>query len=552
MLKQLKIRTEIKKKSEQLEKLRAKKSDVERKRDELAAALEEATTDEDIALVEEEIADLEKEVGEDNLEEQETTLVSEIEDLEKELEETEERAAKVTEKKPEKKNRGGTTEMKTRDKIFGMDVQERAAFLQRDDIQEFLTRAREVATSKTRSASGAELLIPEVLLPTLKEIINTTSKLAGKVNLVHVKGTARQPIMATIPEAVWTEMEGALNELEFRFNEAEVDGYKVAGFVAIPNSALDDDETLLTNIVEGIGKSLALALDKSAVYGTGIKQPLGIVTRLAQTEKPSNYPANARKWENLSVTNVVKINETTAEGLWAKLTIASGNAKSKYSVGKEASKIVLMSEKTKMTLLAKLISMNVAGALAAQLNNQMPIIGGEIIELDFMPDGDVLIGYGDLYLLAEREGQSIATSEHAMFIQDNTVVKGVARYDGLPAIAEGFVYINIQNVNPTTSMSFAEDFANTEIGSLGITLAAGTAEGKIKVTVSGAKSGATLAYKTSAQTVNVKNGAKVKGYTTFESGAELDAGGKIITVVELDDEGRAVKVGGTVFEVAAK
>jgi HK97 family phage major capsid protein len=90
----------------------------------------------------------------------------------------------------------------------------------------------------------------------------------------------------------------------------------------------------------------------------------------------------------------------------------------------------------------------------------MPAIGGDIVELDFIPDDNIIAGYGELYLLAERAGMKMASSEHAMFVEDKTVYKATARYDGMPVIAEGFVVIGINNVTPTTTMAFAQDTAN--------------------------------------------------------------------------------------------
>ena len=87
----------------------------------------------------------------------------------------------------------------------------------------------------------------------------------------------------------------------------------------------------------------------------------------------------------------------------------------------------------------------------------MPGIGGPIEELSFIPDGVIIGGYGDLYVLAERAGASVASSEHALFIEDQTVIKGTARYDGMPAVPEGFVAIGINGVKPTAdAVSFTE------------------------------------------------------------------------------------------------
>ena len=40
-------------------------------------------------------------------------------------------------------------------------------------------------------------------------------------------------------------------------------------------------------------------------------------------------------------------------------------------------------------------------------------------------------------------------------------MKGTARYDGAPVIAEAFVAIGVNGTTPTADMSFAEDKANT-------------------------------------------------------------------------------------------
>ena len=90
----------------------------------------------------------------------------------------------------------------------------------------------------------------------------------------------------------------------------------------------------------------------------------------------------------------------------------------------------------------------------------MPVIGGDIVVLNFVPDNVIIGGYFDLYTLAERAGEKFATSEHVRFLQDQTVMKGTARYDGTPVIAEGFVAIGLNNVTPNASMTFAPDEAN--------------------------------------------------------------------------------------------
>ena len=170
-----------------------------------------------------------------------------------------------------------------------MDAQRRDAFFARQDVKDFLTRVRELG-KQNRSITGAELTIPDVMLGLIRENISKYSKMISRVNLRSVPGTARQNIMGTVPEAVWTEMCAKLNELELSFNQIEVDGYKVGGFIAICNATLEDsDLSLASEIMEALGQAIGYALDKAILYGTGKKMPIGVVTRLAQATEPDDW-----------------------------------------------------------------------------------------------------------------------------------------------------------------------------------------------------------------------------------------------------------------------
>jgi HK97 family phage major capsid protein len=90
----------------------------------------------------------------------------------------------------------------------------------------------------------------------------------------------------------------------------------------------------------------------------------------------------------------------------------------------------------------------------------MPVVGGVIEVLNFVPDNVIIGGYFDCYLLAEREGVTVGQSEHARFLADQTIFKASGRYDGTSAIAEAFVAIGINGTTPDATMTFAPDVAN--------------------------------------------------------------------------------------------
>lgn len=344
--------------------------------------------------------------------------------------------------------------------LFGsMTMEQRAAMFEREDVKAFNEQVRTCMKEK-RALNGVGLLVPTVYLGLIRENIIRYSKLYKHVYVRQLKGEGRTTIVGTLPEAVWTEMCANLNELDLSFYQAEVDGYKVGGFIPVCNATLEDSEVdLAAEIITSLGQAIGLALDKAIIFGVGTKMPLGVVTRLAQTSQPANYPANARPWVDLHTTNI-KALSADLEGLtlYRQIMLDGAAAKGKYSRGE---KVWVMNDTTYTALKAAMLSVNAAGAVVSGVNDTLPVIGGIVEVLEFMPDNYIVGGYFDDFLLAERAGTRISQSEHVRFLQDQTVFKGTARYDGLPVIAEAFVALGLNNTSVSPdAVSFAEDKAN--------------------------------------------------------------------------------------------
>lgn len=463
MLKQLMLRKKIEQRKSALSDLMKDEQAIVTRSAELESSIEEAATEEEVSVVEQEISAIETEKK--DLSEKKSKLEGEITELEGELEKLNANEPQVTPKVPgdESQRHSAIVEGGLRMKNFfkGMTRESVQELLVREEVKDFLTRARGFIGQK-RAVSGSELTIPDVMLELLRDNLHRYSKLIGKINLRPLKGKARQNIAGTIPEAIWTEMCGKLNELAIAFNQIEMDGYKIGGFIPICNATLEDsDLNLASEILDALGQSLGLGVDKAIVYGLGTKMPLGIAPRLAQTAKPSDWGINAPAWTDLHLTNIIKLDlaAKSAAEFFEILILKLGIARPNFSTG---GTFWVMNRKTKLKLMSKSIAFNAAGAIVASQMSTMPIEGGDIIELDFMPDDDIIGGFGSLYLLAERSGAQLAVSEHVRFLEDQTVFKGTARYDGAPVFGESFVLININNVTPTTVASFAPDDANIE------------------------------------------------------------------------------------------
>ena len=558
-LRALMLRRSIDNKKKELEQLRGKEAAFKKRETELEAAIAEvteATDEEQQKAVEEEVAKYEAEKS--AFDKAKDECAAAIDRLEEELKGIEE-AAPTEEPPAEETVIIEETERSKRNRMININIralpreqrafdalpmQTRQEIVARQDVKNFLKELRSMKGGAQRAVSGADLTIPIVFLDLISENMFRYSKLLNRIRVRNVRGEARQTIAGTVPEAIWTEMCAAINELEFVFNQITVDGYKVAGFVPVCNSILEDNDINLASwIMEMLSESIGLAEDKAILYGTGIKMPMGIVSRLAQTAKPNDYPANAPAWVDLHTTNVQKIDSTlTGAAFWAALTVATGNAYSLYARGE---KFWAMNSKTYNLLKSKVITFTATGDIAAGVFATLPIITGDIDILEFIPDGDIIGGYGDLYLWVNRGEIQIDADHSVQFIQDNTVFRGKARADGTPVIPQSFVALNINGSDVTTSMTFAADTANDAllqsltVGSetltpafnpavMAYTITAAAATDKIEATAAQAQAkielnlngknlnnGGTATWTSGSNTltVTVKNGNAVRVYT---------------------------------------
>lgn len=470
-LKQIMLSRKIEQKKQELAALREKDADFQTREDALTQAIEEAQTEEEQKTVEGEVEKFDTEkTAHDEAKEK---LEVEIGDLEAELEAAEVDPPAPAERHENKEKKVRTSVMRTDVNIRSLPMSKRAfdalpsdlreSIVQRDDVKAFLSQLRSMKGA-TRAIQGGDLEIPVVFLDLISENMYRYSKLLNRVRVRSVPGQARQTIAGTVPEAVWTEMCGAINELTFVFNQITLDGYKVAGYIPVCNSLLEDTVSnldLASWIIEMLSEAIGLAEDKAILYGKGsaAHMPLGIVTRLAQDAQPAGYPANAPAWVDLSDTNIIKIDGTSLTGaqFWSQLALAAGNTFTRYSRGNQ---FWAMNSKTYAQLKSKLITFTATGDIVANLFGTLPIVNGDIDILEFIPDGDIIGGYGDLYLWVDRAEMQIESSREVQFIQDNTVFRGKARADGAPIIPGAFVAINVNNTEVTTVMDFAADTAN--------------------------------------------------------------------------------------------
>ena len=501
-------------------------ADLEQQINDVAAALETVTNE--IADLEQEISDLDDEIGQ---------IDAEI--------------GGGSGNPSANRSRDGPTNssvsrFRSRSRCFD-DRTQRDAFYARNAVKDFLQRVRSLANMGTRSVRGGELTIPTEMLDILRDNLNQYSKLITKVRLRSVSGHARQNVIGKIPEGIWMEMAGALNNLEFQITDIETDGFKVGGFIPIDNYILNDSDVALgEEIMYMLGQSIGYALDKAIVYGLGpsSKMPVGIMTRLGQTVQPGYWGANQGDWTDLHSSNVLKLNLASLEGTSFFIPFLSACAKAKPTFTTDG-KIWVMNDLTRQDILIRALAFNANAALMSGIENTMPVVGGEIITLEFIPNHTVIGGYGNEFLLVEREGGTLASSDAPLFLQDKTAFKCTARYDGQPISGEAYVGMTYDNTDVLTKMDFATDYVNTPANALIVTSAAGSA-GKTKLSVAGSVNASNKLMALVGAPATIAKGDKPGNeWSVIKSGSTdiAAAAGAGATVVELDKDGKVISIG---------
>lgn len=449
---------------EEINARRAAWNERESRAEEALAEMTEETTEEERAAFDAEAAEIQAEdeaitaeetannTRQGEITERLNTIAAELEELNKRA-----KAPKASEPEAvETKN----TKTEREDNKMNMNVRERIrSHMDSENVRSFMTGVKSIMQG--RGITNANYVVPTELLPILRENINNYSALIKYVNTQTVGGEGKQTILGTVPEAVWTEMAGKINELTIRAAQVTVDGHKVAGYVPVPNAYLEDaDENLAAAVLDTLGQSIAFALDKAIIYGDGKNMPIGIMTRLAAATKPSWWQDNGPEFKDLTG-NIGKLSAASVKGtaLFGEMATVLGKAKAQYGIG--GGKFWAMSGSTWTKLQVELMSFNASGALVSGAQMQMPILGGDIVLLDnIVEDGVIVGGYGSQYLLAERAPAELAQSSEVHFLEDETVFRGKARYDGVPVAGEGFAAFSLTTTAAETTKTFAEDKAN--------------------------------------------------------------------------------------------
>ena len=407
-LRQLMIIKRTEQRNDELAKIQSQIEELKNKERELEEALTDAGTDEELTTIEQKYEEIKAE--EEKLNEQMTVLQEAIKELELELEGMSDKEPVAEETNSDNKSeKRGDTKMENRTEAIN--------YLQREEVRDFYGKVREAVLNK-RALTGTDLVIPQTVLDRIQPLISDYSNLYREVDVIQLNGTARAIVDGARPEAIWMEMCDPVEELAGAFEAVELDGFKVGGFIPVCNAILEDSMLDLASYVERtIAEAIAKAIDKAIMNGTGTKQPEGIVP------------------------NIVVGNKTTGETLAEILPSLGLVDTGEDQVGEI---IAVMQRKTYYEkILPQTIATTDTGKQVVQGVNDPNIAGLRVVFSNYAPANKIILGDFKQYVLGERKGITLASSTDVRFIEDQTVFKGTARYDGKPVKATAFAEVEL-------------------------------------------------------------------------------------------------------------
>lgn len=425
-LKILMLRKKLEERRAKLGEVETELGELKKREDELEEAineLDENSSEEEHNTVSDSIDELEKE-KEEKLKEKKD-LEDEIADIEKNMAEMEEDTLVDEEenegnenRKNEKKNiqRRDTimdlTNMTTRQRVGKiLEREENINFF--NDVTNLYFKREAALAGMTKDTAG--LMIPDDVYYEINQRIGDYGSLYNIVRKLNLVGKARIIMNAGTPKMSWTEKCEPLKETTLgELQAVELDNFKLGGYLFLCESFVQDVNenkhhsiTIANYIINEFAKAIAEALDKAIYEGKGAseKEPEGIKNAIKNTKKVTNI------LELLGVIGSIDVGFYEHNAPQGSITVAA-NRSTLYQFiypetwGKDSN-----------------------GKLVYGMGNTLPD-GTRIITSNVIPDGEVVVGDFNQYILGVRKDMTFDTNDRLQWIEENIGYKIRGRYDG--------------------------------------------------------------------------------------------------------------------------
>lgn len=282
----------------------------------------------------------------------------------------------------------------------------------------------------------AEGELPTSLAEAVASAVRGKSKLYQLVTAERLSGRSRVYTLFADVKPAWGRCGSTISykDVEYQVKaKAEISGFYLTVPAVLTGCYIDGSANQIEAFVFALAGPMARALDQAILYSEGSTDaPKGIIPQLAEDHVVTLADGSGGAHHGQALYNAMA---------------AAADLCKKPSYETDTFFGAVASRKTVSALLREIESKE------AHLPEYVPQLLAKIAISDDMADGDVLFGYMKAYRLYERGNYSAGYSALGPgFIEDKLRLKVQAVFDAALAEPECFVLVNINGMEPTTSI----------------------------------------------------------------------------------------------------
>lgn len=304
----------------------------------------------------------------------------------------------------------------------------------------FYTEFIQAAKSRDPRQAVANLdkTLPNTVFESVFDHIVEEHPILGMVDFVNTGGSVEWLMdKGTRPLAAWGKLCSKIEEeLEAGFEKVTLTLNKLSAYIPVCNAMLELGPVWLDKYVRTyLSEGIANGLEKAIIDGSGNDEPVGMLRNIEGANDPSTgYPTKEK-------TAVTSFDPASYGKIVAGLTQVQGRTR---RIGELFMVVNPLDYYGKVMPSTTLMTPN-----GNYVNDVFPI-KTEVITSAYVPEGTAVLGIKNGYFMGigTERGGKIEKSEHARFLDDETVYKIKLYGMGKPKLNENFIALDVSGLNP--------------------------------------------------------------------------------------------------------
>lgn len=280
--------------------------------------------------------------------------------------------------------------------------------------------------------AGTEKLLPATVFERVFEELKANHPLLSKIQFTNTTGITEWISRNNdVESAVWGPLTSAITKkLEGSFKKEKTELFKLSAFVPVAKAMLDLGPAWLDKFVrEILSESMAIALEKAIVAGTGKDQPIGMIKNLEGAVKNGVYPDKAK----------VVLPDFKPKTLGAKI-MSPLTKDGKRTVNKVLIVVNPLDYWEKIFALTTMLSQS-----GTYVYGVMPI-PADIIQSTAVAKGTMIAGMAKDYFMGVGSTRKVEYSDQYRFLEDERVYLTKQNANGKPKDNKSFLVFDISNL----------------------------------------------------------------------------------------------------------